>query len=61
MKHPLKKYSKADVDYSEGKPSEHCAICVHFQVYHKKACEIVAGVILPDMWCNKFKKRKGSA
>jgi len=52
-----RKLAKADVEYGEGKPSEHCAICVHFQVYHKKACEIVAGVILPNMWCNKFKKK----
>lgn len=50
-----KKLSKEAVDYSEGDPEgEHCAICVHFQVYHKKACEIVAGVILPNMWCKKF-------
>jgi len=58
VKKPLKKYSKADVDYSEGTPSEHCAICVHFQVYHKHACEVVKGVILPQMWCTRFSRQQ---
>ena len=52
-----RKLAKADVEYGEGKPSEHCGICVHFQVYHKHACEVVKGVILPQMWCNRFKKK----
>ena len=47
------KYHKSEVDYSQGKPHAHCGLCVHYRFH---ACEIVIGVILPEMWCNKFKK-----
>ncbi len=50
------KFTKTEVDYSEGYKPAHCGICEHFLRPH--SCEIVAGLIEPKMWCRKFKKRQ---
>lgn len=46
------KISKAEADYSPGKPHAHCGLCVHYDGHH--GCEIVAGRIEPAMWCKYF-------
>src|ERR1700758_5332655 len=49
------KFTKAEVHYtdSHGRSSEQCSKCKH---YENRACEIVAGTINPEGWCNKFAK-----
>jgi hypothetical protein len=47
------KVSKASVAYEHpAAKSNHCGICRHFQSPH--ACEIVAGEIQPEDWCERF-------
>ena len=48
------KLPKSEVDYSYGKPHAHCAMCEHFLRPH--SCQIVAGTIDPEWWCNRFKR-----
>lgn len=50
----FRKFSKTEVNYSEGMPERHCACCEHFE--KPRACELVQGVIAWYMWCKKFKK-----
>jgi hypothetical protein len=54
------KYSKKSVDYTDdhGTSSEQCSKCVHYIL--GKACEIVEGRILPEGWCNQFKRKDTS-
>jgi len=52
------KATKESVHYSDGMPSSHCGICVH---YHDHVCTEVQGKIEPDKWCEKFKKRAARA
>ena len=47
------KASKAEVNYSLGKPKEHCGIC---QYYTDHVCQKVQGHINPTMWCKLFEK-----
>lgn len=49
------KLSKESVDYSPGKGGSRCRNCQHYQ--GDGACEIVAGEIDPDYWCERFEKR----
>ena len=50
------KVSKQSVDYSKGKPAEHCGICVY---YNKgNTCDKVQGVIQSDYWCRLFHARQ---
>lgn len=54
------KVSKASVDYSKGHPGSKCSLCTHFfrgAQGKQGTCELVAGSIDPDYWCEKFKKR----
>lgn len=49
-----KLYTKSEVDYSMGLPEAHCSLCEHYRI---DKCEIVAGKIEPDHWCEKFDKK----
>lgn len=50
------KLAKTAVKYtSTGTRSEHCAICMHYQ--NRTTCKIVAGPIVPQGWCNQFKRK----
>ena len=57
---PAQKLSKASVGYSAGKPNAHCGPGGRFgpkgrcQHYRAGTCEIVAGIISPDMWCRRW-------
>lgn len=51
----MAKLAKSAVDYSKGKPKAHCGLCKHYE--GSGDCEIVAGVINPAMWCNRFEPR----
>jgi hypothetical protein len=53
------KLAKADVQYGPGKRTERCYVCEHFIPAH--GCELVAGRIQPDAWCNRFKRERGRA
>ena len=46
------KFSKSTVDYTDKGKKEHCSICKHY--INKTTCEIVAGIINPNGWCNRF-------
>lgn len=48
------KRPKSEVDYSKGYAAAHCGICEH---YANHACELVRGMINPDMWCKLFERR----
>ena len=50
------KVSKRAAKYGDGLPQAHCGICAHFEP--PRACEIVRGVIAPDMWCEYFERKK---
>ncbi len=50
------KVSKQQAHYSEGMKSAHCGICKHFE--KPNGCEIVAGDIKSDMWCEFFKAKR---
>jgi hypothetical protein len=47
------KVSKDSVNYSLGKPKEHCGIC---EYYASHVCQKVQGHIDPTMWCELFEK-----
>ena len=51
------KKSKAAVNYGEGDSRHHCGNCVHFEVEAPHHCELVKGIIKPDMWCKLYKRR----
>jgi len=48
------KVTKASVHYSQGMPSRHCGICLHFVKPH--SCTVVLGSVSPSMWCERFKR-----
>lgn len=50
------KLDKADVRYSPAKDEDRCRNCVHFEVPSR--CEIVAGDIDPDYWCERFEAKR---
>ena len=48
---------KSAVDYGPGHPTgDHCAVCAHFRP--PDACEVVAGDISPEAWCDRFEERR---
>lgn len=55
------KFSKKEVDYGPGHRDSKCGLCKHFRPRRSSTedsrCEIVAGVIRADDWCNKFEHR----
>lgn len=51
------KKDKDEVNYSKGKPNAHCGMCKY---YYDHKCELVAGRIMPTMWCELFEKRPGA-
>jgi len=58
------KYTKASVQYGHGHPGQQCKLCVHFikgdgDENIGNRCEIVAGAIGANDWCNRFRKGKG--
>lgn len=55
----MAKKAKAAAQYGPGHPDAHCGICRHFE--KPDACEIVAGVIKPSMWCKFFARRRTRA
>ena len=51
------KLSKESVGYEHpAAKSNHCVICRHFEP--KDSCEIVAGKIRPEDWCERFSKSR---
>lgn len=67
----MTKHAKDEVDYSKGMMHSHCGptyhtdrfYCKHF--IHKPArisgeCEVVEGGIMPEMWCELYKRIKKS-
>jgi hypothetical protein len=51
------KLTKRETHYSLGKGSTVCGKCTHWigvGLKTKGACEIVAGVIRRDYWCDRF-------
>lgn len=52
----MAKLSKASVGYEHpAKGPDHCGDCVYFQA-DSNACGLVAGKILPEDWCRRFKR-----
>jgi len=51
----MAKLTKVEVHYSRGMAKSHCGICKHYDGNY--GCEVVAGHIEPDMWCDHFKKK----
>lgn len=53
------KLSKATVSYQvkASMPSTTCERCVHFRA--PRACHLVAGLIAPGGWCDRFLRRAG--
>ena len=47
------KLSKEQVEYGKGRATAYCGMCAHY-LGHR--CEIVAGMIEPNMWCCYFEK-----
>lgn len=54
------KLSHKAVHYGQGMPKAHCGICQHF-VAAGPACRIVQNPILPDGWCDKFRRNPQAA
>lgn len=53
-----KKLSKSAVGFEHpAKHAQQCARCVHF-VQGKRACKIVAGLVMPADWCKKWKANR---
>lgn len=50
-----KKSSKAEADYRDGSPAEHCGICTMFRP--PKSCTAVEGVIRFGGVCDYFDKK----
>jgi len=50
------KVSKQQAHYSKGMEKAHCGICKHFKAPDQ--CEVVAGDVKPDMWCDFFKAKR---
>ena len=56
------KLSKSEVGFehpSQGKQA--CGGCAHFEVLAPLRCEIVAGRILKNDWCKKWKAKNSGA
>ena len=51
------KLTKAEVNYSPGKPAEHCGNCTHYEP--PNACSLVRGDIDPGYWCEKWEAKDG--
>jgi len=51
------KLAKDEVQYSPGKGRDRCFFCTHFE--KPNHCELVAGLIREDYWCNRFEKKRG--
>jgi hypothetical protein len=51
------KLDKSEVQYGPGKGTERCLLCEHF--IPRDSCEVVAGAIRKDYWCNRFKRDRG--
>ena len=50
-------FLKSEVGFEHpAKGPDHCSMCIHFKRPH--ACEIVAGYIRGEDWCEKFEERK---
>ena len=58
MKHDgdKEKYTKEEVDYSDGNKAENCGLCEHFEVERQNGCELVDGYIEAKKWCDKFER-----
>jgi hypothetical protein len=56
----MKQFPKSEVGFVKhpSASGEKCSQCVHFQVLHKHGCERVAGLILPENYCERFFERK---
>jgi hypothetical protein len=53
-----KKLMKEEVGYEHpAKGKDDCDDCKHFEVLAPRHCEIVEGTILPEDWCQKFKRK----
>ena len=52
-----RKYYKSEVEYEDpAKKSNHCSMCRHF-IARNHTCELVAGIINPKAWCDKFEAK----
>lgn len=55
----MAKLSKSEVGYEHpAAKSDHCGICRHFEVERPHGCEIVAGRILAEDWCERFVRKR---
>lgn len=55
------KLSKTDVGFEHpAKGKDHCSGCVFFQVDAPRHCHIVAGIIMPEDWCERWSKKTPS-
>ena len=53
--HSTKKFDKREVGYEHpAKGPDHCSTCEH---YRNGSCVIVAGVIRPEDWCEKYEAK----
>lgn len=51
------KLSKVSVRFEHpAKGPDHCSGCKHF--LGRGVCEIVAGLIAPEDWCDKFRRKQ---
>lgn len=60
------KHTKSEVHYSAGMLHSHCGPTFHDDKYYCKhfipgtgrvgRCDLVEGAIIPEMWCELFKK-----
>lgn len=50
-----RKRTKASVKYGPGHARSRCGVCTYYRV--DGSCELVAGRIEPDMWCELFHRR----
>lgn len=65
------KHHKDEVHYSDGMLHSHCGPTFHDDRYYCKhfipktsrvgECDVVTGAILPEMWCELFKKTSRSS
>ncbi len=52
----MKKVTKSSVDYRTATGSRHCGSCAMFHP-RSSECDLVRGVIRPEMVCDKWVKR----
>lgn len=50
-----KKIAKTSVNYRAGTQTKHCSNCA---MYHNGECDLVRGIIRPEMVCDKWVKKK---